>query len=79
MQGLDEEDVIFQHDNDSKHTSHCVKGWLLGQKFQLIWHPPQSPDLNPIEHLWNKVDCRLRSSKRKPISTTDLWEKIQAI
>ena len=49
------------------------------QKFQFIGHPPQSPDLNPIEHLWNEVDRHLRRSKRKPTSKSDLWEKIQEI
>lgn len=79
MQGLEEDEVIFQHDNDPKHTAHYVVEWLRAQKFELIGHPPQSPDLNPIEHLWNEVDRRLRRSKRKPTSKSDLWEKIQEI
>ena len=79
MNDLEEEDVIFQHDNDPKHSSLYVKDWLLAQKFQVIWHPPQSPDLNPIEHLWNEVDRRMRMSERKPTNKKDLWEKIQEI
>ena len=27
-QGLDEADIIFQHDNDPKHTSNLVQRWL---------------------------------------------------
>lgn len=52
---------------------------MLAQKFQLIWHPAQSPDLNPIEHLWNEVDRRMRMSKKKPTNKKDLWEKLQEI
>lgn len=79
MQGLEEESVIFQHDNDPKHTANYVVDWLLAQKFKLIWHPPQSPDLNPIEHLWNEVDRRMRMSEKKPTNKKDLWEKLQEI
>jgi len=52
---------------------------LLAQKFKVIWHPLQSPDLNPIEHLWNEVDRRMRRAERKPTSKSNLWEKIQEI
>jgi hypothetical protein len=51
MHDLKEENVIFQHVNDSKHLSKYVKEWLLAQEFQIIWHMLQSPHFNPIEHL----------------------------
>ena len=78
-QGLDEAEVIFQYDNDPKHTSALVQGWLGRQDFSVMGWPPQSPDLNPIEHLWNKVDKRLRLSGNSPTSRHDLWEKIQVV
>ena len=44
--------LVFQHDNDPKHTSKTVQEWLTSQPFQLLqWHT-QSPDLNPTKHLW---------------------------
>lgn len=46
IQGL-EEIVIFQDDTNLEHSSHYVKDWLLVQKFQVIWHSLQSPNLNP--------------------------------
>jgi hypothetical protein len=67
IQSLEEESAIFQHDNDSKHSAHYVVDWLLAQKFQVIWHPLQLSDLNPIEHLWNEVDCGMRRSEKKPL------------
>jgi hypothetical protein len=34
--GLDPSRVIFQHDNDSKHTAKSVRGWLDKQKFSVL-------------------------------------------
>jgi hypothetical protein len=76
MHDLEEENVIFQHDNDSKYSSKYVKDWLLVQEFQIIWHLLQSPYLNPIEHLLNEVDHRMRMSKKKPTNKKDLWKKL---
>jgi len=42
----------FYQDNDPKHKSRIVQEHLL-YNCPKILHPPQSPDLNPIENLWN--------------------------
>jgi hypothetical protein len=34
--------------------------------------PAQSPDLNPIEYLWDEFDGRLRSRPQRPTSPTAL-------
>ena len=38
--------------------------------------PPQSPDLNPIEHLWDILDKKI--DKSNVTSQDTLWEQIQA-
>ena len=49
--GLDPPMVIFQQDNDPKHTNHCAQRHLRGTGFEVMRWPPQSPDLNPIENV----------------------------
>ena len=70
---------IFQQDNDPKHTSRQCKGYLTkkesdGVLRQMTW-PPQSPDLNPIEMVWDEMDRRVKA--KGPTSAQHLWELLQ--
>ena len=41
--------------------------------------PSQSPDLNPIEHMWNHLKTELRSNSRIFATADDLWDGIQEV
>jgi transposase len=76
---LDSTKVIFQHDNDPKHTAKSVREWLGEQDFKTMIWPAQSPDLNPIEHLWAHVKRMLNRFSTPPKGINELWERIQDV
>jgi len=48
---------FFQQDNESCHTEKIVQEWFEEHKeFQVLTWPPNTPDLNPIEHLWDVLE-----------------------
>lgn len=65
-------DLLFQHDNAPPHRGIIARDFLDTFGIERLEHPPNSPDLNPIEHLWDEVDRRLRALPVQPNTHEEL-------
>ncbi|KAG1369061.1 hypothetical protein G6F61_012655 [Rhizopus arrhizus] len=77
--GFERHQVIFQHDNDPKHTSKVVKEYLQRQSHNFLQWPAQSPDLNPIENMWSLLKRRLNDYETAPKGMNELYERVTKV
>ena len=59
---LHEGDIVIM-DNMRSHHVNKVSEVLQKAKIQLLYLPPYSPDLNPIEKMWSKMKAIMRKMK----------------
>lgn len=55
-------------DNATFHQSVQIKALIESVGCQLVFLPPYSPDLNPIEHYWAKLKAQIRRIKQAPMT-----------
>ncbi|GFX69536.1 hypothetical protein TNCV_1769051 [Trichonephila clavipes] len=61
------------------HVAKNVRDFCLAQHMQLLPWPAYSPDMSPIEHVWDLVGRRLARDPRSAASKDELLLRIQAI
>lgn len=70
---LGEGDIVIM-DNLGSHKVEGVREAIEAQGAQLLYLPPYSPDLNPIELAFSKLKRLLRSAAARTVGT--LWDTI---
>ena len=69
--------ITFQHDNARPHIVRLVQDSLQQNNVNVIPWPARSPDLSPIEHMWDEMDRRLRRQPRVPQTLQELRNMLQ--
>ena len=75
--------MILQQDNAPAHRSRAVRDFLLHEDIPIMepW-PAVSPDMNPIEHLWDYMKRKMREQPPTQNSDelfellTQIWDNI---
>lgn len=73
---LQEGDIVVM-DNLTSHKVAGVKEAIESVGAQVLYLPPYSPDLNPIENVFSKVKTMLRKWKLRTME--ELWNKIREL
>ncbi len=74
-------DDYFQQDNAPCHKAQIISDWFPehDNEFTLLKWPPQSPDLNPIEDLWDVVERKILILDVQPTNLQQLRYAIMSI
>ena len=69
--------AIFQQDSAQPHVARIVQAFFQRRRVSLLPWPTRSPDVSPIEHVWDMVGRRLIHQGPPAPGLDALWTRIQ--
>lgn len=83
---IGENEFLLMHDNARPHVAHCVEEYLEEVGIRKLQWPARSPDLNPIEHIWDMLKRKIKTNSNRPDTLNQLrsaalvaWDSIQQV
>ncbi|CAH2104918.1 unnamed protein product [Euphydryas editha] len=70
------ENAVFMQDNARRHTAQI--GFAFFQEVDITYMEclARSPDLSPVEHLWDELERRVRQRNSPPIKLREMKEAL---
>ena len=65
---------IFMQDNAPIHNNGLVRAWFKKNNIEVLEWPPDSPDLNPDEYMWNRSKQKIKSYPRLIFTSDKMFE-----
>ena len=70
-------ELHLMHDNARPHTARVTRQYLLDETIEVMEWPARSPDLNPIEHVWDMISRRIASRNNAPQTIQELADVLR--
>ncbi|KAK7107686.1 hypothetical protein V1264_015566 [Littorina saxatilis] len=69
--------AVFQDDNATPHRARLVNDYIQQTGVVRMDFPACSPDMNPIEHVWDELDRQVRANHQPPRNLQQLLQMLQ--
>ncbi|ROL53436.1 Transposable element Tcb1 transposase [Anabarilius grahami] len=69
--------LMLQHDNALPHVARICTQFLETENIPVLAWPAYSPDMSPIEHVWDALDRRIRQCVPVPANIQQLHTAIE--
>ncbi len=69
--------LVLQHDNAQPHVAKICTQFLEAENIPVLVWPAYSPDMSPIEHVWDALDRRIRQRVPVPANIQQLHTTIE--